>query len=531
MTARYARGILIAAAISAAAPFLRAQTQPLAIVTDALPPASVGTLYNQQLVTSGGVCTGAGTPSSAIVSGGLPSGLSIASPPATPPQLPAEQWFIQGVPSATGSSSFTVRVGWDHVKTNPFDHIETCHEEAVKSLTLVVLGPGQGNPTLVADRTQIVTTYRTGTLLPGPDTVNVTSTGGPVAITAGAVTDSGGGWLSVVAQGAITPAALKISYSISGLAPGTYTGRVTVSAAGVTALTIPVTLQVVNSSVQLTADRTQIATTYRTGTVPPVADTVNVTSTGGPVAITAGAVTDSGGGWLRVVAQGATTPAALSITYSVSGLAPGTYTGRVTVSAGGVTALTIPVTLQVLDSNVQLAVDRTQITTTYHTGTFPPGSDTVNVTSTGAPAAITAQAVTDAGGGWLSVVAQGATTPAALSISYSISGLSPGTYNGRVTVSTGGVTALTIPVTLQVVVDSNVQLQATPSSLVFSAVLGGADPPAQTVTVTVAGLSRLFEANVTAPPNGKWLTVTPSAAATKATLTVTVAAKGLAAAA
>jgi uncharacterized protein (TIGR03437 family) len=128
------------------------------------------------------------------------------------------------------------------------------------------------------------------------------------------------------------------------------------------------------------------------------------------------------------------------------------------------------------------------------------------------------------------VTAQSATTPAALSIAYSVSGLAQGNYTGRVTVSAGGVVALTIPVTLQVVVDSNVQLQAAPSALVFSAVPGGPDPPAQSITVTVTGLSRLFEATVSAPPNGKWLTVTPSAAATKATLTVAVTAKDLAAA-
>jgi uncharacterized protein (TIGR03437 family) len=335
MSARYTRGIRAVAGLCFAASFLHAQAAtPLAIVTSSLPSASVGASYNQQLVTTGGLCTGAGTASSSLDSGALPPGISVTSPASpTSPTIPAsaEQWYLQGVPSAAGTFSFTVHVRWDHVQVSPFDHIGTCHEDAVKSLTLVVQSnSGGGNP-------------------------------------------------------------------------------------------------------------------------------------GGP-------------------------------------------------------------------GNPTLAVDRAQINTTYHIGTFPPGADTVNVTSTGDAAAITAQSATDSGGPWLSVTALSATTPAKLSIAYSVSGLAQGNYTGRVTVSSGGAVALTIPVTLQVVVDTNVQLQAAPSALVFSAVPGGPDPLAQTVTVTVVGLSRLFEATVSAPPNGKWLTVTPSAAATKATLTVAVTAKDLAAA-
>lgn len=174
-----------------------------------------------------------------------------------------------------------------------------------------------------------------------------------------------------------------------------------------------------------------------------------------------------------------------------------------------------------------LAVDRQQVSAVYHIGTFPPSVDTVQVTSSGDAAAITSQAATDLGGSWLSVAPQSATTPTALSIGYSVGGLTPGTYTGHVTVSiTGTTVSLTIAVTLQVIAD-NIQLQAAPTSLVFSAVAGGTDPPAQSINVTVAGLNRLFQAVVSAPPNGKWLTVAPSAALTPATLTVAVTMKDL----
>lgn len=76
-----------------------------------------------------------------------------------------------------------------------------------------------------------------------------------------------------------------------------------------------------------------------------------------------------------------------------------------------------------VQANQTLAVDRTQVTATYHTGHFPPLADTVQVTAAGGP-----------------------------------------------------------------------------------------DPPGQSLRVTVAGDNVIFQAAVSAaPPNGKWLTVAPSA--------------------
>ena len=169
-------------------------------------------------------------------------------------------------------------------------------------------------------------------------------------------------------------------------------------------------------------------------------------------------------------------------------------------------------------------------TTTYYTSHFLPLADSVRVTAAGdAAVAITVQSVTETGGLWLSVTAQRSTTPAVLSISYSdaVSGLAPGTYTGRVTVTTGGVAALTIPVTLMVVTDTNIHLQSTPSSLTFSKVAGGPDPPRQSLAVTVArGENVFYQANVSAAA-GKWLTVAPSFTATPVPLFVTVTAKDL----
>ena len=176
-----------------------------------------------------------------------------------------------------------------------------------------------------------------------------------------------------------------------------------------------------------------------------------------------------------------------------------------------------------------LTADRPQLTATYRIPHFPPIADTVQVTAPG-NAAVTfgVQSVTDSGGPWLSVVAQRYTTPTAITVGYAVSGLATGTYTGRVIFTMGSDTALTIPVTLQVVTDTNIVLQPTPLSLAFSMVAGGADPPSQPLRVTVTGGDVLFQAMVSAAaPNGKWLSVAPTATATPTTLTVSVTGKDL----
>ena len=338
MTARCARGILGIAGICIAAAFLHAQTAtPLQIVTDSLPPASVGVSYNQQLITTGGVCVSNGSASSTIDSGALPPGLSVTSPPST------EQWSIQGTPSAAGNFNFTVHLTWIHAQVSPFDH--NCRDDAVKALTVTV----QPNQTLAVDRPQLTTTYHTGHFPPAADTVQLTASSGPaVTFALQSVTDSGGLWLSATAQRFSTPAALTISYSVSGLAAGTYTGRVIVTTGGLAALTIPVTLLVVtDTSIQLQPTPSSLAFFAVAGGPDPPAQSLKITVAGDNVIFQA-AVTAAppNGKWLSVAPSAAATPSTLTVAVTAKDLAAAVYNGTLTLSVAGVpnSSLTIPVT-------------------------------------------------------------------------------------------------------------------------------------------------------------------------------------------
>jgi uncharacterized protein (TIGR03437 family) len=191
-----------------------------------------------------------------------------------------------------------------------------------------------------------------------------------------------------------------------------------------------------------------------------------------------------------------------------------------------VKTLTMTVTAQT--PGASLAVDRAQVSVTYHTAHFPPRTETVQVTSIGiASVPFTVLTATAPGGNWLSVTPPSGTTPAALSIDFSISGLQPGVYTGTVTVRSGTANPVAISVTLIVITDSTLVLQVSPGSFSFSTLTGGQAPPSQSLAVTVTGDAVIFEAGVSAPPNGKWLLVSPAGGATPQKLAVSVDPKTL----
>jgi uncharacterized protein (TIGR03437 family) len=103
---------------------------------------------------------------------------------------------------------------------------------------------------------------------------------------------------------------------------------------------------------------------------------------------------------------------------------------------------------------VGLSVNPGSVSFSFSIGGTAPASQTVSVTSTGAPLSFTAAASTASGAGnWLTVTPTSGTTPATLTVSANPSGLAGGvTYQGTITLTPGGsgASAITIPVTLAV---------------------------------------------------------------------------------
>jgi hypothetical protein len=188
----------------------------------------------------------------------------------------------------------------------------------------------------------------------------------------------------------------------------------------------------------------------------------------------------------------------------------------------------------------------TMATVVFKTGTssppalsVSPSSLSFSATAGGSSPAAKTLSVSNGGGGsmdwtasesasWLSVSPTSGTNSGTITVTPSISGLAAGTYTTDVTVTATGATGSpkTIPVTLTVDPPAPPALSVSPTSLAFTAVQGGANPPAQTVSVTNTGGGTL---DVTASDDASWLTVTPASATAPATLSVSPSVTGLAA--
>jgi len=97
--------------------------------------------------------------------------------------------------------------------------------------------------TITASPSSLTFTAQAGGSAPAPQTVNLTGTSALAFTTA---VSSGSGWLSVTGGSGVTPAPITVSVNPAGLNAGTYTGAVTITAAGVgnSPLAIPVTFTV-----------------------------------------------------------------------------------------------------------------------------------------------------------------------------------------------------------------------------------------------------------------------------------------------
>jgi uncharacterized protein (TIGR03437 family) len=241
----------------------------------------------------------------------------------------------------------------------------------------------------------------------------------------------------------------------AGLPVGSYTGTITLTSGGAANSPLTVTVNfTVNASVNLSAAPASLAFSYQVGGTAPAAQALNIASSGASLSFTASVSTSSGGGWLTVNPPGAAAPATLSIMAIPSGLAPGSYSGAVTITALGASnsPLTIPVAL-VVTSNLTLTVNPGSLAFNFQAGGPAPASQTLSVASSGVALNFTASASTTTGGNWLGVSPTGGgVTPATLSVSANAAGLAAGNYIGSITVaSTGAVNSpQTIGVTLTV---------------------------------------------------------------------------------
>jgi uncharacterized protein (TIGR03437 family) len=340
---------------------------------------------------------------------------------------------------------------------------------------------------------------------------------------------------------------LTINLYQQAVAPdGVYTGNLTITstAAGTTALSVPVTITVggTGGTGFLTSNPSSLTFTTVIGKNPEGQFLTVSAPNNAVTTFNASASTKLGGTWLQVfpttnVPTGPSNLNNVAVAVDTTGLAIGTYDGTITLTpSGNQTATTVPVTLNITGAPT-LTFSPTQLSFAYQTGTSSTGlTQTVTFSINSAtPVFYTLAVQYGAGGsGWLVVNPLGGTVSTGVNVSSTVTvapaTLGPGTYSATIQVAASGtaVPIQSIPVTLLVSASPVLLLGTLPAP--FNYQIGGAGPPAQSVTLSSSSTPLAYTTSVaydTASGSSQWLGVSPGSGQTPATLHLSVNPTGL----
>ena len=349
------------------------------------------------------------------------------------------------------------------------------------------------------------------------------SNNGSAAFTATAT--SSGNWLTVTPQAGTSPAVVSVTINPASLTMGSYAGFINVTS-GTTTTTVPVILNYNTSGTSsLSAAPGLLSFSFGASTSAPQSQQLNISSAGSiSTSFTVTTSTSSGGTWLAVNPNAASTPSSLSVSVNPANLQAGTYYGAIALNPPGTTGLVIPVQVTVAGT-ASLNVSPQLLSFAYQIGATTPVAQTLTLTSsTGAAISFTATASTSScGNNWLIVSPQSSATPSTLSVQINPLALQAGSCTGSINISAPGAsnTAINIPVSL--LVSTNPLLQVPTSGTTFNYQLGTAIPASQTVQITSSSTALPFTVIATPVSNGpNFLTVTPATGVTPQALTLTV---------
>jgi uncharacterized protein (TIGR03437 family) len=257
---------------------------------------------------------------------------------------------------------------------------------------------------------------------------------------------------------------------------------------------IPVTLAV-NPEPQVSAAPASLEFTYQVGGAWPPAQSFAISTGNVPLNY----IATSPGNWLQLSPTRGVTPGTVLVTANPSGLAPGSYGGKINVSAYGASNVTsVAATLTVSGTS---AITATPNGLTFTSAVGGPAQSRSVALASG----VTAVSFTAASSAaWLGVTPSSGTTPASISISINPVGLAAAPYSGTITVTpSGGLTPLLIPVAL--VVGSSGGVPTIQTLINAASGSSGAVAPGEIVAIfgdnlgPVAGASFSLSASDTVP--------------------------------
>ncbi len=406
----------------------------------------------------------------------------------------------------------------------------------VVPVTVTVTNPIQ----VIAVPANLLFSYQTNQPPPPSQALQIRSTGQPVPISVTAATSTcGTNWLNATTSQVTTPVTITVSVSTVGMTPGTCSGTISVTYLGsTTPLVIPVTVAV-SAAAELSisipvgfGNETVQQSAAGTGAI---ARTISLTSTDPltQVTFTASATTNSSGGWLAIGPGSGSTPTNLVVSILPGGLAPGTYTGQISISSSSLPSslpnqtFVLPVTVTV-NPAITVSVAPPALSFTQTQGAAVPKTQSLTLTSSGGTASYTATIAQITGGDWLDVNPASGNANSELTVSIKPNTLPANStpYTAQIVLAfqNSATPPITVPVSLSVLIAQN--LTVAPQNLSFNFQLGSAAPPAQKLTVS-STTPISFTATSTSSPAG-WLVVDATSGITPRDLNISINPQGLA---
>ncbi len=448
-------------------------------------------------------------------------------------------WLAVSPTSGTGPSTLTVTATPGTLAAGEY------------SGSIVIGAVGFAGPVTVPVVLQVMASTGSGALFVRPDELEFDAVvGGPVSnpvalavynpagdsfnwtATATVSSPSGGSWLKITPASGTGKGSINVTVDPKGLVAGEYSGKIAVTS-GAATVNVEVSLEVTAprpTKLVVAPPAISFQPQEQDGKTPD-SRSLEVNNGGGTSlnwTATATVNTPTGGKWLSISPTSGSTPGKIVVKTDVTGLAPGDYNGKVTVTAGTV-SVDVPVYLRVAGAKSSVVVQPRELIFTATGGVVSPPSLDVSVTSTATGLTFTATPSTGKGTNWLSVTPTtgGVTTSSKFSASVltsAIGSLLPGVYTGQIEVKVAGATqeSKTVHVALKIFgPGESARLDADPDGVTFKGVQGGANPAAAKITLEAEGIGAAgipWTAAATTTKGGSWLSATPaSGTATPAT--------------
>ena len=351
-------------------------------------------------------------------------------------------------------------------------------------------------------------------------------------------------WLTVSPSNGSTPASVTIGVNPSNLNVGTYTALLTINSStpGVTQTTVVVSMLVTTSQI-VTTSTNSLSFNFVGGGSTPNSQFVSLgltPSTPIQTATVVGVPEVVGQNWLTATLSSPsgsqiTGNAAAIVTVNPSGLANGTYTGKVQrniSNAGGPVANTlveIPVTLTVSGvigggggvggGTTTVLLSQSQINfNTLQNATSDQTLTLTSNTTTQVPYFLSTTTP------WITILnGSGTTLGTPVIIRANTTGLGQGTYSGQIALSATGASNNGTVIQVNLTVSNTNQLQTSPSGFTFNHTIGSGFPNAQPLQISSSTGSALqVGTSVTTNSGGAWLSVSPSSVSTPGNILISI---------